>query len=57
MIYTPFQLVSIILWPLWYLCAVRAIMSGDFDWHSGATERQIIARRLNIRSARDWEYE
>ena len=29
------------------------ILSGDFDWHSGAAERQ-IARHLNIRSAREW---
>ena len=30
------------------------ILSGNFDWHSGAAERQ-IERRLNIRSAREWE--
>ena len=29
------------------------ILSGDFDWHSGAAERK-IARPLHIRPARDW---
>ena len=29
------------------------ILSGDFDWHSGAAER-LIARSLHIRSAREW---
>jgi hypothetical protein len=29
------------------------ILSGDFDWHSGAAERK-IARPLNIKLARDW---
>ena len=28
------------------------ILSGDFDWHSGAAERK-IARPLHIRSTRD----
>ena len=31
----------------------HVILSGDFDWHSGAAERK-IARPLNIRAARDW---
>lgn len=31
----------------------HVILSGDFDWHSGAAERT-IARSLNIRPARDW---
>ena len=30
------------------------ILSGDFDWHSGAAERQ-FARPLHIRTAREWE--
>ena len=30
------------------------ILSGDFDWCSGAAERQ-IARLLHIRAAREWE--
>ena len=29
------------------------ILSGDFDWHSGAADRK-IARPLHIRAARDW---
>ncbi|MFT6119898.1 MAG: hypothetical protein ACJAXK_001848, partial [Yoonia sp.] len=29
------------------------ILSGDFDWHSGAAERK-IARPLHIKLARDW---
>jgi hypothetical protein len=29
------------------------ILSGDFDWHSGAADRK-IARPLNIRPARNW---
>ena len=29
------------------------IFSGNFDWHSGAAERQ-IARPLHIRTAREW---
>ena len=32
----------------------QIILSGDFDWHSGAAERQ-IARPLPIRTAREWE--
>lgn len=31
----------------------HVILSGDFDWHSGAADRK-IARPLNIRPARDW---
>ncbi len=31
----------------------HVILSGDFDWHSGAAHRK-IARPLNIRPARDW---
>ena len=31
----------------------HVILSGDFDWHSGAAERK-IARPLNIRPTRDW---
>ena len=30
------------------------ILSGDFDWHSGAAKRK-IARPLHIRSTREWE--
>jgi TnpA family transposase len=30
------------------------ILSGDFDWHSGAADRK-IARPLHIRPSRDWE--
>ena len=30
------------------------ILSGNFDWHSGAAERQ-ISRPLHIRSAREWK--
>ena len=30
------------------------ILPGDFDWHSGASARQ-IARPLHIRTAREWE--
>ena len=29
------------------------IVSGDFDWHSGAAERKIV-RPLQIRPAKDW---
>ena len=31
----------------------HVILSGDFDWHSGAAERK-IARPLHIRPTRDW---
>ena len=31
----------------------HVILSGDFDWHSGAAERK-IARPLNIRPVRNW---
>lgn len=31
----------------------HVILSGDFDWHSGAAERK-IARPLNIRPVRTW---
>lgn len=31
----------------------HVILSGDFDWHSGAADRK-IARPLNIRPSRDW---
>ena len=30
------------------------ILSGDFDWHSGAAERT-IARSLHLRSVRAWK--
>ena len=29
------------------------ILSGGFDWHTGAADRK-IARPLHIRAARDW---
>lgn len=29
------------------------ILSGDFDWHSGAADRK-IARPLHLRSAKNW---
>jgi len=29
------------------------ILSGDFDWHSGAAERKIV-RPLHIRPAKNW---
>ena len=32
----------------------HVILSGDFDWHSGAAERK-IARPLHIRPTRNWE--
>ena len=31
----------------------HVILSGDFDWHSGAADRK-IARPLNIRPTRNW---